>query len=309
MALKPAASALRRPAPGGFPAAAAEPSARALAGARPRARSRQCGRPPPRWLALGRAAPRRARLALGAAGFLAALAAYVFFSTRDGVNAVIVPTLPAIGRAAADALVAEEFWRDVGYSFLRVTSGFAAAALLAVPLGVLAGAFRSVAALIEPPTDFLRYVPVPALIPLVMIVAGIGEGAKVLLVFLGTFFQLLLMTADEVRRVPVRLVQISQSLGATRPEVVGRVLLPAALPGIWNALRMCNGWAWSYVVVAELVAATEGLGFRVLRFYRFIQTPSIYAYLLVLGLLGLGLDWVFRATYRRLFRWAPGGAA
>jgi NitT/TauT family transport system permease protein len=246
----------------------------------------------------------RLRLSLGAASFLLMIAAYAWLASRDWVNVAITPTLASIGQATADTLVAKEFWIDIEYSFLRVTAGFAAAVLLAVPLGVLAGAFCSVAALLEPATEFLRYVPVPALVPLVMIVAGIGEGAKVLLVFLGTFFQLLLMTADEVRRVPMPLVQVSQSLGATRREIVLRVLTPAALPGIWNALRMCNGWAWSYVVVAELVAATEGLGFRILRFYRFIQTPSIYAYLLVLGLLGLGLDWVFRVSRRRLFRWA-----
>jgi NitT/TauT family transport system permease protein len=271
------------------------------------AASRQCGRAPPRWLALGRAVSGRARLALGAASFLSTIAAYAWLAARDGVNTMVVPTLASIGQATADALSATEFWIDVEHSFLRVTAGFAAAAALAVPLGVLAGAFRAAAALLEPPAEFLRYVPVPALIPLVMILAGIGEGAKVLLVFLGTFFQLLLMTADEVRRVPAPLVQISQSLGATRREIVCRVLVPAALPGIFGALRMCNGWAWSYVVVAELVAATEGLGFRILRFYRFVQTPSIYAYLLSLGLIGLGLDWAFRATHRRLFRWARGG--
>ncbi|KYG04726.1 ABC transporter permease [Sorangium cellulosum] len=274
-----------------------------------RAPSRQCGQAPPRWLALGRALPGRARLALAAASFLAMIALYAWLPDREGASAVVVPTLASIGRATADALAAREFWVDVQHSFLRVTAGFAAAALLAVPLGVLAGAFRSIAALLEPPAEFLRYVPVPALIPLVMIAAGIGEGAKVLLVFLGTFFQLLLMTADEVRRVPAHLLHVSQSLGANRREIVWRVLAPAALPGIWGALRMCNGWAWSYVVVAELVAATEGLGFRVLRFYRFIQTPSIYAYLLVLGLLGLGLDWVFRAASRRLFRWTRGAGA
>lgn len=274
---------------------------------KPPAASRQCGRAPPRWLALGRAIPSRARLSLGAAGFLLTIAVYAWLAGRDGVNTMVVPTLASIGQAAAAALASKEFWIDVEYSALRVTAGFAAAAILAVPLGVLAGAFRAAAALLEPPAEFLRYVPVPALIPLVMILAGIGEGAKVLLVFLGTFFQLLLMTADEVRRVPAALVQISQSLGATRREIVWRVLVPAALPGIFSALRMCNGWAWSYVVVAELVAATEGLGFRVLRFYRFVQTPSIYAYLLALGLIGLGLDWGFRAAHHRLFRWARGG--
>jgi NitT/TauT family transport system permease protein len=83
--------------------------------------------------------------------------------------------------------------------------------------------------------------------------------------------------------------------------------MPAALPGISHALRICNGWAWSYVVVAELVAATEGLGFRVLRFYRFIQTPNIYVYLLVFGLVGLALDWLFRLVHRWLFRWSLAG--
>ncbi|WP_437593629.1 ABC transporter permease [Sorangium sp. So ce1000] len=285
----------------------AEAFTRMLVDSKPRAPSRQCGKAPPRWLALGRAAPGRARVALGAASFLLMIAAYAWLPDRDEASAAIVPTLASIARATADALVSKELWTDIQHSFLRVTAGFAAAALLAVPLGVLAGAFRSIAALLEPPTEFLRYVPVPALIPLVMIAAGIGEGAKVLLVFLGTFFQLLVMTADEVRRVPAPLLQVSQSLGANRREIVWRVLAPAALPGIWSALRICNGWAWSYVVVAELVAATEGLGFRILRFYRFIQTPSIFAYLLVLGLIGLGLDWVFRVAARRLFRWAAGG--
>lgn len=287
----------------------AEAFTRMLVDSKLRAPSRQCGQAPPRWLALGRAAPGRARVALGAASFLLVIAAYAWVPDRDGAGAALVPTLASIARATADALAAPELWTDIQHSFLRVTAGFAAAALLAVPLGVLAGAFRSIAALLEPPTEFLRYVPVPALIPLVMIAAGIGEGAKVLLVFLGTFFQLLLMTADEVRRVPAPLLQVSQSLGANRREIVWRVLAPAALPGIWSALRICNGWAWSYVVVAELVAATEGLGFRILRFYRFIQTPSIYAYLLVLGLIGLGLDWVFRVAARRLFRWTAGSGA
>ena len=149
----------------------------------------------------------------------------------------------------------------------------------------------------------------PALIPLIMILLGIEESAKVSLVFLGTFFQLLLMTADEVRKVPLPLVQVSQSMGATRLELVWRVLTPAALPGISHALRMCNGWAWSYVVVAELLAATEGLGFRILRFYRFIQTPNIYVYLLTFGVIGLLLDRLFRLAHQRLFRWAKAGSA
>ncbi len=116
-----------------------------------------------------------------------------------------MPTLGSVARASLEVLAGSEFWTDLGASFLRVSAGFLLAALLAVPLGILAGTFRLSASLLEPSSEFLRYVPVPALIPLVMIVAGIDEGAKVLLVFVGTFFQLLLMTADEVRRVPMAL--------------------------------------------------------------------------------------------------------
>lgn len=268
---------------------------------------RQSARAPSRWLPVrGAVAPLLSRLcALLSGGLL--LLSYAFLSHRPWVSAALLPTLTSIGQTAFAALSDPEFWLDVKVSFMRVSAGFLAAALLAVPLGILAGAFRLCSAFLEPVSEFLRYIPVPALIPLVMIVLGIEENAKVSLVFLGTFFQLLLMTADEVRQVPLSLVQVSQSLGATRFEVVWRVLTPAALPGISHALRICNGWAWSYVVVAELLAATEGLGFRILRFYRFIQTPNIYVYLLTFGLIGLGLDALFRFVHGRVFRWAKAG--
>ena len=270
---------------------------------------RQSARAPSRWFPVrSEVSPRLSRLfGLLSAGLL--LAGYAFLSHRDWVSSALLPTLSSVAHTAIEALQSAEFWLDVKVSFLRVTAGFLAAALLAVPLGILAGSFRLCSAMLEPISEFLRYIPVPALIPLIMILLGIEESAKVSLVFLGTFFQLLLMTADEVRQVPLPLVQVSQSMGATRFELVWRVLTPAALPGISHALRMCNGWAWSYVVVAELLAATEGLGFRILRFYRFIQTPNIYVYLLTFGLIGLVLDRLFRLAHLRLFRWAKAGGA
>lgn len=276
---------------------------------RGQARSRQSAQAPPRWFPVrGEVATRRTR-AFALLGALLLLASYVWLSQRAWVSSALVPPLASVLQTGWQTLHEADFWLDLKVSFLRVTAGFLAAALLAVPLGILAGSFRLCSALLEPVSEFLRYIPVPALVPLVLIVLGIEEGAKVSLVFLGTFFQLLLMTADEVRQVPLSLVQVSQSMGATRLEVVTRVLTPAALPGISHALRICNGWAWSYVVVAELLAATEGLGFRILRFYRFIQTPNIYVYLLAFGLIGLTLDGLFRLLHARMFRWAKAGRA
>jgi NitT/TauT family transport system permease protein len=265
---------------------------------------RQFAAPPPRLFPLRAEVPWGLRLGVSALSLTLLGGAYLWLAHQSWVTQAIAPSFASVLTAAVELSTGPELAADLGASFLRVTAGFLAAALLAVPLGILAGAFRLGSALLEPLSEFLRYIPVPALVPLVMIIAGIDEGAKVLLVFLGTFFQLLLSTADEVRRVPLRLVQVSQSLGATRLEIVWRVLAPAASPGISQALRMCNGWAWSYVVVAELVAATEGLGFRVLRFDRFIQTPNIYVYLLVFGLVGLALDYAFRLLHGRLFRWS-----
>jgi NitT/TauT family transport system permease protein len=99
-------------------------------------------------------------------------------------------------------------------------------------------------------------------------------------------------------------LQVSYTLGARRREVIRLVMWRAAMPGVFDALRLCNGWAWTYLVVAELIAANEGLGYRVLKFSRFLQTPKIFVYLLVLGVIGLGLDAVFRAVNRKLFHWA-----
>ena len=116
-----------------------------------------------------------------------------------------------------------------------------------------------------------------------------------MLIFVGTFFQLVLMVADEMRRVPHEFLQVSYTLGArARRSRSGSCLWRAAMPGIFDALRLCNGWAWTYLVVAELIAANEGLGYRILKFYRFVQTPKIFVYLILLGALGLLLDFLFR---------------
>jgi len=137
-----------------------------------------------------------------------------------------------------------------------------------------------------------------------MLLFGIGETSKMMLIFLGTFFQLVLMVADEIRRVPYELIMVGYTLGASKREVIRRILLRAAMPGIFDALRLCNGWAWTYLVVAELIAANEGLGYRILKFSRFLQTPKIFVYLILLGILGLSLDYIFRKLNERLFHWA-----
>jgi NitT/TauT family transport system permease protein len=276
------------------------------------ARSRDGAQPPApparvrertQWFALRRDIPAWSYRALAATGFASVLGLWAWAARQDFVNPVFLPTPGAVGDAALTLLRDENLWLDVKASFVRVTAGFFLAAVVGIPVGLAMGSFKVFEGLLQPLTEFVRYIPVPATIPIFMVLFGIDELSKVMLIWVGTFFQLTLMVADEARRVPYELLQVSYTLGARRREVIRLVLWRAAMPGIFDALRLCNGWAWTYLVVAELVAANEGLGYRVLKFSRFLQTPKIWVYLLILGIIGLGLDVMFRAINRALFHW------
>ena len=261
-------------------------------------------RPPVHFFALRRDIPQWLYNIAAAAGFVVLLAAWWWASHRGGEENAYLPTPERVVATAVDVFKDETVWKDIRISFLRVTAGFLLSAAIALPLGIWMGSWKLVEGFLQPLTEFVRYVPVPALIPILMLLFGLDELSKVMLIFVGTFFQLVLMVADEVRRVPYELLQVSYTLGAKKGEVVRLVLMRAAMPGIFDALRLCNGWAWTYLIVAELIAANEGLGYRVLKFYRFVQVPKIYVYLFVLGALGLLLDFLFRKFNARVFHWA-----
>ena len=192
---------------------------------------------------------------------------------------------------------------DMGISIYRVVGGFALSAVLAIPIGLFIGSFRAVQALLEPLTDFIRYMPAAAFIPLVMLWVGIEESAKIAIIFIGTFFQMVLMVAEDVRRVPQAQVEAAQTMGANRRELIEKVILPSAKPALLDTLRVTMGWAWTYLVVAELVAANSGLGYAILKAQRFLQTDTIFAGIILIGLIGLLTDQGFRWLHRRAFPW------
>jgi len=256
------------------------------------------------WFELRRDIPSWIYKTLAAISFATVLAAWAWLSHQDFINPIFLPTPERVWDSVQSLLSDHYLWSDIRISLLRVTAGFLLSAVMAVPVGVCIGSFKTLEGLFQPVTEFIRYIPVPALIPMVMLCFGIGELAKVMLIFVGTFFQLVLMVADEIRRVQYDLLQVSYTLGARRSEVLRKVIWRAAMPGIFDALRLCNGWAWTYLVVAELIAANEGLGYRILKFSRFLQTPKIFIYLFLLGCIGLTIDLAFRKFNARLFHWA-----
>ncbi len=198
-------------------------------------------------------------------------------------------------------------WENLYISCYRIFMGFLYAAVIGVPIGILVGSFNVFEAYIQPVMEFMRYLPVPAFIPLIMIWVGIGEGAKIAVIFLGTLFQLIPMVADDVRSVPEDYINAAYTLGAKRIGVLFKVMIPAMLPRMMDSLRMMMGWAWTYLVVAELVAANSGLGYTILKAQRYLKTPAIFSGILVIGLLGLIIDRSFGLISKRLFPWADGG--
>ncbi len=198
------------------------------------------------------------------------------------------------------------FTGDLAISVQRVTLGFLAALAVALPLGLLSGTFKPVEAFLEPAMDFVRYMPAVAFVPLMLLWCGVGEGSKVAVIFVGTFFQMVLMFADDVRKVPMPQIEAAQTMGATRREIVYRVIFPSAAPSLLTTARITLGWAWTYLVVAEMVAANSGVGYAILKAQRFLQTDKIFAGLIAIGLIGLLQDQLLRGLHRVLFPYLRG---
>lgn len=240
---------------------------------------------------------------LAALGLAIPIGAWTLLAVFGAVNRVFLPSPSDVIRRVGVWFNDDDLLADIGISFFRVVVGWALSALVAMPLGLLIGTFRVVQALLEPLTDFIRYMPAVAFIPLVMLWIGIDEGAKVGIIFIGTFFQMVLMVAEDVRRVPMAQIEAAQTMGATRLEVIEEVIVPSAKPALLDTLRITMGWAWTYLVVAELVAANSGLGYAIIKAQRFLQTDKIFAGIILIGAIGLAMDQSFRLVHRLAFPW------
>lgn len=233
----------------------------------------------------------------------------VVWSIITGLGLVKEMFLPS-PLAVLDVLVKTtengQLWGDMSVSIYRVMVGYLLASVVALPLGILAGSDPRFEAAIEPFVDFIRYMPVVAFVPLTILWVGTDDTQKFLIIWLGTFFQEVLMVADAVRQVPRSYQNLGATLGMSRFQILVRIVLPSAMPRIWDTLRICLGWAWTWLVVAELVAATSGMGYRITQAQRFLATDTIIAYVIVLGVLGLVFDQIMRGVGRRMFRYLKG---
>ena len=245
-----------------------------------------------------------ARIALGISFFVVFFAVWAVATLGGFVPKVFLADPLTMLREGVALFVDQGFIRDIGITVWRVIGGFVLAAMLAVPLGIAMGTYRPIGAFFEPFVSFARYLPASAFIPLLILWAGIGELQKLLVIFIGSFFQLVLMVTVIVGNARTDLVEAAYTLGAKNSGIVKRVLLPGAAPDIAETLRLVLGWAWTYVIVAELIGSSSGIGHMITDSQALLNTGQIIFGIIVIGVIGLVSDYCFKAVNQKMFPWA-----
>lgn len=245
-----------------------------------------------------------ARVALGVAFFVLFVGVWSLATVGGYVSPTFLADPLKMLRSGWTLLTEFGFAYDIGMTVWRVVGGFLIAAAIALPLGVLMGAYKPIEAFFEPFVSFARYLPASAFIPLLILWVGIGEAQKLSVIFLGSFFQLVLMIAVIVGNTRRDLVEAAYTLGSSDGSVVRRVLLPASAPEIAETLRLVLGWAWTYVIVAELIGASSGIGHMITDSQALLATDQIIFGIIVIGLIGLVSDFAFKRANQRAFPWS-----
>jgi len=225
-------------------------------------------------------------------------------------NPIFLPAPHQVARALYTGFTTRpvlrgDLWlhESLAMSLKTIFLGFLISSAVGVPLGILCGAFAAVARMTEPFVDFIRYMPAPAFGALMVAIFGIHLEPKVAIIVIGTFFQQVLVVANTVRKTDPCLLEAAQTLGARRKHLVLRVLVPASLPDLYNDLRILLGWAWTYLIVAEVVGVSSGITFFINQQAKYRNFENVYAAIVIIGIIGLVTDQVLAFVGERLFPW------
>ena len=193
----------------------------------------------------------------------------------------------------------QSLWHSIQIIFW----GFTISSMLGVPIGVLCGAYASIARLNEPFIEFFRYLPAPAFGALAVAILGIYDGPKIAVIVIGTFFQQVLIIANTTRKLDPALLEAALTLGTRSRQLLMRVVVPGILPDLYRDQRILLGWAWTYLIVAELIGTTSGITWFITQQARYQHFPNVYAAIAMIGILGLGIDNILAFIGRRIFPW------
>jgi NitT/TauT family transport system permease protein len=195
----------------------------------------------------------------------------------------------------------ESLWHSITIIFW----GFLLSSLVGVPLGILTGTYAVLARLNEPFIEFFRYLPAPAFGALAVAVLGIYDGPKIAVIVIGTFFQQVLVIANTARKLDATILEAAMTLGTRGPRLLTKVVLPGILPDLYRDQRILLGWAWTYLIVAELIGTSTGITWFITQQARYQHFDSVYAAIMMIGIIGFGVDLLLARLGRRMFPWDP----
>jgi NitT/TauT family transport system permease protein len=228
----------------------------------------------------------------------------------DPANPVYLPAPHEVGRAFYTAFTTAPEQRDgpwlhesLWHSMQVIFWGFVISSLIGVPLGIVCGTYSAVARLNEPFIEFFRYLPAPAFGALAVAILGIHDGPKIAIIVIGTFFQQVLVISNTTRKLDFALLEAAMTLGTKRWRLISRVVVPGILPDLYRDQRVLLGWAWTYLIVAELIGTSSGITFFITQQARYQHFDNVYAAIAMIGIIGLGIDLMLAWLGRRLFPW------
>ena len=193
--------------------------------------------------------------------------------------------------------------QSILHSITVIFYGFTLSAILGVPLGIICGTFAFFTRIIEPFVDFIRYMPAPAFGALMVAFLGIADAPKVAIIFIGTFFQMVLVVGNTTRLLDKSLLEAAQTLGATSKKLIFHVIVPGILPNLYRDMRILLGWAWTYLIVAELIGASSGISWFINQQAKYRNYDNVFAAIVMIGIIGLATDQVLRFIGHHLFPW------
>lgn len=219
------------------------------------------------------------------------------------VKEIFLPKITSTFVTLFSLSVTLDFWLDVFYSFFRVIVGFMLSFLFSYPLMLVALYNEKCKKIIFYMVEFFRYLPIPIFIPLTILWFGVGDFGKIMIVFLGTFAQMIPMYFDSAISMDGKFKSFEFGLKWNRIKYIKNIIIPGSMPLILDDSRLCFGWAWTYLIIAELLGAENGIGYAIIRAQRYLATDKIFAYVIVIGILGILSDNILKIMKKQLFKW------
>lgn len=228
----------------------------------------------------------------------------------EPANPIYLPAPHIVAKAFITAFQTEPIRRgepwlheSILHSIRVIFYGFILSAIFGVPLGILCGTFAFFSRIIEPFVDFIRYMPAPAFGALMVAFLGINDAPKVAIIFIGTFFQMVLVVSNTTRQLDGALIEAAQTLGANAKNLVSHVIIPGILPNLYRDMRILLGWAWTYLIVAELIGASSGISWFINQQAKYRNYENVFAAIIIIGIIGLTTDIILAWIGKHLFPW------